>query len=206
MTGAREQILASVRRARGDAAEPVAALAPRLRWAEADAERFTEQLRLAAATVETLAAGDIAAAVQRYVQAQSLQTPVRIDIADHPLLPRDGFPADWDVQRGGTPRPRARFGLSAALAGVAETGTLMLLSGAASPATLNVLPEHHLVVVPRIVPYFEDAWTLARQQPGFPPRAVNLVTGPSRTADIEQTLQLGAHGPRRLHVLIVAQG
>ena len=41
----------------------------------------------------------------------------------------------------------------------------------------------------------EDAWDL--------PRAINIVSGPSRTADVEQTIQLGAHGPRRLHVLLL---
>jgi len=44
----------------------------------------------------------------------------------------------------------------------------------------------------------------ADSQSSSVPRALNLITGPSRTADIEQTIELGAHGPKRMHVLLVA--
>jgi L-lactate utilization protein LutC len=89
---------------------------------------------------------------------------------------------------------------------VAETGSLVLLSSPQTPTRLNFLPDHFLCVLQaeRVVPYLEDAWQLIRTEHGTMPRTVNLVTGPSRTADIEQTLQLGAHGPRRLHVLLWA--
>jgi len=49
----------------------------------------------------------------------------------------------------------------------------------------------------------EDAWALLRAERCSLPRATNIITGPSRTADVEQTIQLGAHGPRRLHVLLM---
>ena len=55
----------------------------------------------------------------------------------------------------------------------------------------------------RIVGPYEDAWDLLRREIGGMPRNVMLVTGPSRSADIEQTLELGAHGPRRLHVVLI---
>jgi L-lactate dehydrogenase complex protein LldG len=74
---------------------------------------------------------------------------------------------------------------------------LVLLSGPDSPTTLNFLPAG------RIVPRMEDAWDLLRGERGELPRAINIVSGPSRTADVEQTIQLGAHGPRRLHVLLL---
>lgn len=91
-----------------------------------------------------------------------------------------------------------------ALKGVAETGTLVLASGPANPSSLNFLPDIHVVVVRAadVVGCYEEAWTVLRAQ-GSWPRTVNWVTGPSRTADIEQSLLLGAHGPRRLHVLLV---
>jgi L-lactate dehydrogenase complex protein LldG len=98
-----------------------------------------------------------------------------------------------------------RLVVAAAFCGIAETGSLMLLSGADSPTSLNFLPDDFLCVLPedRIVPRLEDAWALLRAEGGALPRSTNLVTGPSRTADVEQTIQLGAHGPRRLHVLLL---
>lgn len=98
-----------------------------------------------------------------------------------------------------------RVSVTGAFAGVAETGTLVLLSGAESPTTLNFLPEDHVVVLPaeRVVAYLEDVWVRLRKVHKQMPRTVNCITGPSKTADVELTLQEGAHGPRRLHVVIV---
>jgi L-lactate dehydrogenase complex protein LldG len=97
--------------------------------------------------------------------------------------------------------------VSAAFAGIAETGTLALVSGADNPTTLNFLPDNHIVVVPRetILADYESVFAKLRDAygKGGAPRTLNFVTGPSRSADIEQTLLLGAHGPRRLHIVIV---
>jgi L-lactate dehydrogenase complex protein LldG len=94
-----------------------------------------------------------------------------------------------------------------AFAAIAETGTLALVSGADNPTTLNFLPDNHIVVVRRenVVADYESAIAQLRAAygKGGAPRTVNLVAGPSRSADIEQTLLLGAHGPRRLHIVIV---
>lgn len=96
-------------------------------------------------------------------------------------------------------------GITGAFAGIAETGTLMLLSGAGTPATVSLLPETHIAVVPagRIVATLEDAWARLRAEASAVPRAVNLVSGPSRTADVEQTVTLGAHGPCRVLIVVV---
>jgi L-lactate dehydrogenase complex protein LldG len=95
-------------------------------------------------------------------------------------------------------------------AGIAETGTLMLVSGGERPATLNFLPDNHIVVLQTkdVIGTYEEGFARLRQAAngadgGFMPRTVNFVTGPSRTADIELTLIMGAHGPRRLHVVLV---
>jgi L-lactate dehydrogenase complex protein LldG len=97
--------------------------------------------------------------------------------------------------------------LSHAFAGVAETGTLVLLSGPDNPTTLNFLPDTHFVMVSAadIAGDYETVWARIRAQygPGALPRTVNFITGPSRSADIEQTLILGAHGPRALHILAI---
>ena len=102
--------------------------------------------------------------------------------------------------------------VSHAFAGVAETGTLVVLSGPGNPTTLNFLPPTHICVVaaPEIAGDYVEVWSRLRSEKageetggGFMPRTVNWITGPSRTADIEQTLLLGAHGPQRLHIVIV---
>ena len=80
----------------------------------------------------------------------------------------------------------------------------MLISGAETPTTLNFLPDTHIVVVrgEQVVAAYEDGWDRLRDR-GAIPRTVNFITGPSRTGDIEQRIELGAHGPRRLHIILV---
>ena len=97
--------------------------------------------------------------------------------------------------------------VSAAFAGIAETGTLALVSGPDNPTTLNFLPDNHIVLLPReaIEADYESVFAKLRTVygKGEAPRTLNFITGPSRSADIEQTLLLGAHGPRRLHIVVV---
>jgi L-lactate dehydrogenase complex protein LldG len=150
------------------------------------------------------------AAIADYLAAQNL--PARIVMAPHPEL--EGI--DWSTRpllERETRRAIAtdQVSLQHAWAGVAETGTLLFPSDPVRPATLNLLPETEIVLLraSAIVGAYEEAWDrlrAERQDPmtgGFMPRNLMLVTGPSRSADIEQTLELGAHGPRRLHILLV---
>lgn len=97
-------------------------------------------------------------------------------------------------------------GITGAFCAIAETGTLMLLSGPDTPATVSLLPETHVALLPlaRIVARMEDGWDWVRREHGTLPRAVNFVSGPSRTADIEQTVTLGAHGPYRVCIVLVS--
>jgi L-lactate dehydrogenase complex protein LldG len=151
---------------------------------------------------------DIPAEVARYLAAENL--PAELVVAPDPSL--DAIP--WAERpllqiRRGRAEAEDAVSLTPCLAGIAETGTLMLASGPGTPTTLNFLPDTHLVVLHagQIVASYEDGWDLlrARTQDGAPalPRTVNLITGPSRTGDIEQRIQLGAHGPRRLHIVLV---
>jgi L-lactate dehydrogenase complex protein LldG len=98
-----------------------------------------------------------------------------------------------------------KLGITGAFCALAENGTLMLLSGENTHATTSLLPENHVAIVAasRIVRTMEDGWDLLRRERGGLPRQVNFVSGPSRTADIEMTLVLGAHGPFRVHVIVV---
>jgi L-lactate dehydrogenase complex protein LldG len=99
--------------------------------------------------------------------------------------------------------------VSHAFGAAAESGTLMLVSGPDNPTTLNFLPDTHIVVIDAndVAGDYETLWARLREKfgAGLMPRTVNLITGPSRSADIEQTLILGAHGPRRLHVIVVGE-
>ena len=90
--------------------------------------------------------------------------------------------------------------------GMAETGSLVFASGPDNPVTLNFLGETHFAVLRAedIKGGYEELWAAWRQR-GLTPRTTNFVTGPSRSADIGQTLQLGAHGPVALHIFLVGR-
>jgi len=96
------------------------------------------------------------------------------------------------------------LGISRAVAGIAETGTLVFASGKSNPPSLNFVPEYSIAIIreEELVDTSEEVWEILRERETFP-ATINMVTGPSRTGDIEQTLFLGAHGPRELHVVIV---
>ena len=100
-----------------------------------------------------------------------------------------------------------QLSVTGAFAGIAETASVMLLSGPESPTTLNFLPEDHIVVLreSRIVAHPEDAWALLRAERAAMPRAVNLICGPSKTGDVDLVILEGAHGPRRFHVVVVQE-
>jgi L-lactate dehydrogenase complex protein LldG len=102
-------------------------------------------------------------------------------------------------------RAEDAVGITGAFCAVAETGTLVTLSGPATPASVSLLPETHIAVVQRarIVRGMEEAWARLRAETGALPRAVHFISGPSRTADIEQTVTLGAHGPYRVHIIMI---
>jgi L-lactate dehydrogenase complex protein LldG len=100
-------------------------------------------------------------------------------------------------------------GITGCFCAIAETGTLMLLSGPDTQPTTSLLPETHIAIVNsnRILCGMEDAWERLRaERPVALPRAVSFISGPSRTADIEQTVTLGAHGPYRVHIILLGAG
>ncbi len=159
------------------------------------------------ATIATVSGySDVATEVVTYLRAHNL--PASIRVGDDKRLAGAG----WETERNlemlkGASDGNDLAAVSHALAGVAETGTLALHSGADNPTTLNFLPEHHIVVLSAsdIEGDLESIWDRLREQfgKGEMPRVVNFVTGPSRSGDIEQKILLGAHGPRALHIIIV---
>lgn len=143
-------------------------------------------------------------AVADYLAAQNLPTDAAI--APHPELQAIPW-ADRPLLRLREGRAQATdlVAIQHGYAAIAETGTLMLPSASERPTTLNLLADTAIVVLraSRIVGAYEEAWDLLRREHEGMPRNVMLVTGPSRSADIEQTLELGAHGPRRLHIILL---
>lgn len=120
-----------------------------------------------------------------------------------PAIEHLPWPSDWSVTFGAS-RGDDRVSVTPCFAAVAETGSLVLVSGRDTPTSLNFLPEFHIVVVHdgQLVRHVEDVWVKLRKA-GISPRTVNFITGPSKTADVEQTIQYGAHGPRGLDVIFI---
>jgi L-lactate dehydrogenase complex protein LldG len=179
-------------------AHPVIAR-PRMEWEPL--ARFRERaLGLASTVDEVDGLAAVPAATARYLRAHSLPLTAVCWVELAAL--------DWRAAGIDTAVREARdtdlVGITGAFCAIAETGTLMTLSGRETPSTVSLLPETHIAVVSksRIVRGMEEAWGLMRDEIGNPPRAVNFISGPSRTADIEQTVTLGAHGPYRVHVIL----
>jgi L-lactate dehydrogenase complex protein LldG len=224
VSAARDEILGAIRRALGQGAGDAsrrAAIADRLARhernlipARAESLDATGQVALflqmaeeAQATVARVAdAADVPAAVADYLSQHNL--PSRLVMTPDPAL--DAIP--WDERplleiRRGRAEDADQIGVTACFSGIAETGTLMLISGPNTPTRNNFLPDTHVVVIRRaqVVASYEDGWTRLRAAMGEKglPRTVNFITGPSRTGDIEQRIELGAPGPRRLHIVLI---
>jgi L-lactate dehydrogenase complex protein LldG len=169
---------------------------------------FVEKAEAAAASFEVVAPGGEAGAIAKWLRSHNLPQELRMG-SDRRLAA-----IKWPARGGPLLHHGASDGsnttaLSHAVGGIAETGTLVLTSGPQNPTTLNFLAENHIVVIDEddIANDHETVWSRLRRRYGVGkmPRTVNMITGPSRSADIEQTLILGAHGPVRLHIVVVAQ-
>lgn len=214
MTNARERILARIRGRQGKpatagvdeleavrshlAAHPRNA-APRDAWDPP--ARFKERaLSLASTIDEADTLEDIPGRVAAYLREREL--PMRA------VCWRELAELDWTSSGMAVEARPAQgtdlIGITGSYCAISETGTLMTLSGTETPPSVSLLPETHIAIVRRcrIVRSMEDAWTLLRAESTMP-RAVSFISGPSRTADIEQTVTLGAHGPYRVHIIVV---
>ena len=168
---------------------------------------FTEMMEAVGGTVEVVDdVNDVPEAVAAYLRNTNL--PAHVRRGSDPVLAR----LPW--HRGGAlevvegrAHESDRASVTRAFAGVVESGTIIQLSGPENPTTLNFLPEAHIVVLeaPALFASYEEAWTTLRgvYGEGAMPRTVNMISGPSRTADIEQTIVRPAHGPKNMHVIIV---
>lgn len=170
---------------------------------EALIERFVAKAESLASSVARIAQRASAPqAVAAWLQAQGLplQAVISGELAD----------LDW-AGAGLAVAARAAedadpVGITGAFCAVAETGTLLLTSSPDTPASISLLPETHIALLPvsRLLATMEQAFTRVRAGgDGILPRALNFISGPSRTGDIEQTIVLGAHGPCRVHIILL---
>jgi L-lactate dehydrogenase complex protein LldG len=211
---ARENILARIRAANAVAKSTVAlGGAPELRISEHPRgphpdlswdtlRKFIDQSRASASSVDQIdRIEDLPTAVSKYLTENALEKHL-VGWDDYQSLDwaSAGLEMEARPAQGGD-----KVGVTGSFCAIAETGTLVTLSGEFSPATTSLLPETHIAVLrtSRIVKTMEDAWSLVRQEVGDLPRQVNFISGPSRTADIEMTLVYGAHGPFRVHVILL---
>ncbi len=173
-------------------------------------DRFLVRAADMQSTVERLSSlAQLPAAVVRYIDALELPPALASQKSHRGVCWPELADLDWTgAGLEIAPHPTRgddRLGITGSFCAIAETGTLVITTGAATPSATMLLPDTHVAVVraDRIVAGMEDAFALVRaERPGMP-RAVNLVSGPSRTGDIEQTIVLGAHGPFRVHIVVV---
>jgi len=220
--GAREAVLGRVRKALGKTGDRAAARAEAEAYVAAHGHgprppmpadlvlRFVQRAVDMDSTVERLGdRRDIPAAVARYLDALELSPALAAQKSHRGVCWPEFADLDWagaglEIEA----RPTAgddRLGITGSFCAIAETGTLVVLSGAATPTATTLLPDTHVAVVraDRVVAGMEEAFALVRSERGRLPRAVNLISGPSRTGDIEQTIALGAHGPYRVHIVVL---
>ncbi len=167
---------------------------------------FCQQALKMSDTVARLAhLQDVPAEVARYLQEQNLPLAAHVWPEFAELAWAQAAVA---VQLAPPPvaeRMQQAVGVTGAFCAVAETGSLLLTSSAQTPVSTAMLPETHIAILheARIVTYMEQAFALLQKEQGLLPRTTTFISGPSRTGDIEQTIVLGAHGPYRVHVILI---
>ena len=204
----RARVLADIRKSlrRSAAASvaivPLSSNAPRPAFDGDLIERFAAKMLEKSATLARLATlGEAGAEAERYVASVGAGRKLCVSKA----LVEIAWPLGLEIEHRAAVR-EDETSITPCFAAVAESGSIVTLSGPDTPSTLNFVPENHIVIVhaSQVVRHLEDVWAQWRASGQAMPRSVNVISGPSRTADIEQTIQLGAHGPRRLHILLVA--
>jgi len=223
MSAARETVLGRVRSALGRVGSEAEALARAEAYLAAQAQgprpampadlvaRFMTRARDMESTLESVERfAEIPACVARYLDALELPPALAAQKSRAGVCWPEFSSLDWKgAGLAIETRPTTgqdRLGITGAYCGIAETGTLVMLSGSDTPTATTLLPDTHIAVLraDRIVAGMEEAFALIARERGNLPRAINMISGPSRTGDIEQTIVLGAHGPFRVHILVLA--
>ncbi len=210
----RDRILTSIREARGRTGTTPAGFTTFDHYIAAHARGPIPEINSELASVFRERATELASAVRGPISMREAPSAVAAYLEENrlpckavawPQLLSLDWAADGIAVEARPAGTEDLVGITGAFCAIAETGTLMLTSGEKTPATVSLLPETHIALVPldRVVASMEDAWDLLRSEHANMPRSVNFVSGPSRTADIEQTVTLGAHGPYRVLTVLV---
>jgi len=165
--------------------------------------QFVELAKENDATVEELTSGDlIEDAIREYLDRADYQGAVMFGDGLHQLSAQPGFAAASSATLVNDGMAYA----DTAYAGLAEAGAIVTLSPAEGKPEYAFLARIHIAVLSKslILRDMETLWTrLRKDSPGQMPRAINVIVGPSRTADLGVPAKLGAHGPSAVHILLV---
>lgn len=201
MSEARENIMLKLRLGRRAGSQATDVYAPP--QVEDRLAAFTRGLEKVFATYSIVASpAEVSQEIETYLQQQGASGKVVVNnaVRESGLLKSSRLELIGAPTRGDEPSA-----ITIAYAGIAETGSLVLLSGADTPVTTNFLPDNYICILNQenLLDSMEALWVRMQNEHRAMPRTINIVTGPSRTADVEQTIQMGAHGPRRVHVIIL---
>jgi L-lactate dehydrogenase complex protein LldF len=164
-------------------------------------EKFTNELHLLGGAAQVIERADLADEITSILASHQVSTLIAWPESDLPAglleaLERAGIEITSQAD------PSAQAGLTGSFGAIAETGTLILAGGQGRLQTASLLPPLHIALLERDKIYASLAEvTRLPEIQAFP--TVVLVSGPSRTADIEMTLTIGVHGPGELHVIIL---
>ena len=214
-TDARETVLKDIRKSindfnqskfahqAGDAERPDSTLFPRPVVDEILIDRFVAKLEAVNGTIDLVNSyEEVPPAVEQYLKDQNLSTELLMN--DSEFLNRFDWPNSWQIHHR-TATKHDKVSLTDAACAIAETGTIVCTSSPSSSSTCLFLPDNHIVVFTagQLVRHLEDAVELLSEETFKNSRGIHMITGPSKTADVEQTIQYGAHGPRRLHAIVI---
>jgi L-lactate dehydrogenase complex protein LldF len=157
--------------------------------------RFVEELSKVGGTVTRTTTADLTDKVIQFLRSRDIDCiHLEPNVLDEELLSKSGIRVSHQAD------PTIRVGVTKAICGLADTGSILEADGAGDKLRASLLTEIHLAMLKTSVihPSLSDAIHLARGT-----KSAVFITGPSRTADIEMTLTIGVHGPGELHVLLV---
>lgn len=194
---ARDDILTALRKGGGTRRGGTGYAPPQF---ESLADTFTVNAKRSYATVHELASeDDIPAVIAAILTGANAR--MRLNLPEASPLRSLNWSAMPLLEVSALPPSGEDSALSEADCAIAETGTLAFFSGRSRPSSWHFLPGREIVLVrhSRLVGTLEEVLGKLSEMPA----TLNLVTGPSRTGDIEQTMERGAHGPRDVQILLL---